>query len=65
MAQFAYEYIVLAVPMVRVYDCELENPPVCDFEMLDFLKKQQEADDAGESSDNPAWKELKNWKDEH
>jgi uncharacterized protein len=65
VAQFAYEYIVLAVPMVRVYDCELENPPVCDFEMLDFLKKQQEADDAGESSDNPAWKELKNWKDEH
>lgn len=65
VAQFAYEYIVLAVPMVRVYDCESEDPPVCDREMLNFLEKQQETDNTGNPSDNPAWKELKNWKDEH
>ena len=65
VAQFAYEYVVLSVPMVRVYDCQSEDPPVCDFEMLDFLEKQQEGDDAGKSSDNPAWNELKKWKDEH
>ncbi|MBK8042209.1 MAG: DUF177 domain-containing protein [Haliscomenobacter sp.] len=62
VAQFIYEYIVLAIPIIKVYDCWEENPPVCNQEMLKLLDAQEqpnEEEEGKEGEDNPLWKELK------
>lgn len=59
LAQFAYEYVVLAVPMIKVYDCQAESNPPCDQEMLDVLDQKREAE---EDTNNPFGEALKNWK---
>lgn len=38
VAPYIHEFITLALPMVRVYDCEAEEPRPCDMEMLAFLE---------------------------
>lgn len=62
VARFIYEFIVLAIPMIRVYDCELDEPRVCNLDMLDRLEKAEEPQDEPES-DNPLWDALKKFKD--
>jgi uncharacterized metal-binding protein YceD (DUF177 family) len=43
VAEYIYEYIILAMPMMRVLeDCEEELPPPCDFEMLKRIQKSEE-----------------------
>lgn len=61
VAQFIYEYIILAIPMIKVYDCSEENPPVCNQEMLELLEAQEQPkeEEGNEGEDNPLWKELK------
>lgn len=55
IAQEVYEYISLAIPITKVFDCEsLETPP-CDFEMLEKLHENQLMTDAP----NPIWDALK------
>lgn len=55
VAKFVYEYITLALPMIKVYDCEEEDPPVCNFENLDYLDNDAEE----EESTSSVWDELK------
>jgi uncharacterized metal-binding protein YceD (DUF177 family) len=57
VAKYAYEFICLAMPLIKVYDCENEQERVCNDEMLAYLE-QSEADEAQES-ENPIWEELK------
>lgn len=61
LAQFAYEYIVLGIPLIKVYDCESEQNPPCDDEMLDYLEQKEEAKEE-ENTNNPLRDALKNWK---
>jgi uncharacterized protein len=56
IAQFVYEYICLALPMIKVYDCEKDVPKPCDEEMLKYLKKDSES----EENNNPFKEALKN-----
>lgn len=56
IAKYVYEYISLAVPMIKVYDCENDEEPPCNEEMLDYL--DGEGDE--EPTDNPIWESLKN-----
>ncbi len=56
---YVYELIVLSLPMIKVYDCSGENPPVCDFEMLRFLEQQSDAPADAADEENPVWKNLK------
>lgn len=60
VAKYIYEYICLSLPLVKIYDCEQEDPPVCNFEMLKFLETdpQEEKEESGD----PVWDELKKLK---
>lgn len=58
LAALVYEFIVLAIPMIKVFDCESIDPPVCDQEMLDRL---EQAEEETEPEENPIWEALKNF----
>jgi uncharacterized protein len=63
---YAYEYVILAIPLIRAYDCQAEQNPPCNKEIFSILEKNAEKPDQVEESepntDNPLWSELKNWK---
>ena len=59
VAHFAYEYICLALPLIKTYDCENDENRVCNEEMLDFLEQEKE-ETKENSGANPIWDELKN-----
>jgi uncharacterized protein len=65
IAQFVYEYILLAMPLIKIYECEAEAELPCDQEMLDRLAlAPDEAEE--EQTNNPLWDALKDWdKDEN
>ncbi len=59
-APYAYEFVCLAIPMIKTYECQEEEEPPCNEEMLDRLG-MPEPDEAAEeeTADNPIWAELK------
>lgn len=67
VARYIYEYICLAMPLIRVYDCENDDPRPCNMEALRYLSNGQEAEEAAageeekeeEEAPNPIWDELK------
>ncbi len=52
-----YESIVLALPMINVYDCEEDDPVPCDKKVLEVLRNKEKEDS---DSTNPKWDVLKN-----
>jgi len=60
VADYIYEFIVLSIPIIKVYDCQEEEEVPCDFDMLDKLvgEPEEETPDP-DSSSNPLWEELK------
>jgi uncharacterized protein len=62
IAQFVYEYINLAVPLKKAYDCENDENPPCDFKTLAYLEKNiGEASVENEPENGSAWDALKDW----
>lgn len=60
LAPFAYELTVLALPMIKVYDCREGAPPYpCDEETLDRIAATEEASTKAEDAPSP-WDVLKN-----
>ncbi|MEM1120664.1 MAG: DUF177 domain-containing protein, partial [Bacteroidota bacterium] len=61
VAKFIYEYLSLAVPYIKTYDCESEEERPCDEAML---KRLNQANDKSSDSQgtNPIWDNLKNIK---
>ena len=64
VASLIFENIVLALPLITVYDCEEDEEPPCDFEMLDYLDDEESLpateDAGGEAQDGDSiWSELK------
>ncbi len=57
VAQFIYEFIVLAIPIIKVYNCEEDEQPACNQEMLDYLESEESSEP--EDTANPIWEELK------
>jgi uncharacterized metal-binding protein YceD (DUF177 family) len=55
-----YEFVCLAIPLIKAYDCAAEDPPPCDQEMLNFLEAQEEP--TPDEGNNPFRDALKNWK---
>jgi len=53
VARFIYEVICLAVPMIKTYNCEDENPKVCNEKVVNFLEKKEDSQES-----NPIWDEL-------
>ena len=65
VAQYIYEYINLAIPIRKVYDCENDENPPCDFATLNFLENQSDSTDGNSDDDDdvpPAWNALKDLK---
>jgi uncharacterized metal-binding protein YceD (DUF177 family) len=60
IAQFIYEYIHLSIPMIKVYDCQSEEEPPCNLDMLKYLEENEEKDSDQDQGDNPIWDALKN-----
>lgn len=42
VAQVIYEYILLSVPIIKVYDCVDENPRPCDMSVLEKIKNDDQ-----------------------
>lgn len=63
IADYVYEYIFLAMPMIKMYDCQAEATPPCDQDMLKYILQQEPGsdDDDDDDSGNPLWDALKNW----
>ncbi len=61
VAKYIYEYICLAVPLIRVYDCESDDPRPCNEEALNYLSNGGQAGEPEEEEKeaNPIWDELK------
>ena len=62
IAQFVYEYLLLAVPLIKTYDCTAEEPVPCDLDTLDRLEGKGDQQPTEASQDNPIWDALKDWK---
>ena len=63
IAPYAYEFICLSLPLIKVYDCEEDTPRPCDQEMLKYLSQNssssaEEAEEESQES-NPIWDALK------
>jgi uncharacterized protein len=54
IAPHVYEFVCLALPMIKVYDCEEDDPVPCDEQMLDYLEQSEETEQS-----NPIWEDLK------
>lgn len=57
VAEYIYEFIILAIPMIKTHDLADED---CDEEMLDYLDPIEDEDTADEP-ENPIWGALKNF----
>lgn len=55
VAEYLYEYVVLAIPIKKVIDCEKVDPKPCDFETLKRMENKQI------QGDHPFMDALKNW----
>ena len=55
IAQYVYEFILLSIPITKVYDCDAESVSPCDAEILKKLNSKDES----EAEDSP-WDILKN-----
>ena len=61
VAKFAYEFICLAIPMIKIYNCEAEENPPCNQDILDQLYLENKTEEK-EDIKNPVWEALKNLK---
>ena len=59
VAQYLYEFVVLALPISNVYDCQDEPNPPCNFEVLKHISNEE-----AEKKPSSVWDELKNLKDQ-
>ena len=56
VAQLLYEFILLSIPVQKVYDCENEQPQPCD---QDALSKLEEGEQQESADPNSIWDALK------
>lgn len=63
LAQYIYEFINLSLPIVKTYDCEDDENPPCDLDMLDKLYPEDEEDINDDKTGNPLWDQLKQIED--
>jgi uncharacterized protein len=61
VAKYLYEFTVLALPISNTYDCEHDEVPPCNFEVLQMLEKNAQ-DQQNSEGDNSIWDALKDLK---
>lgn len=57
ISELVFELIVLSVPLIKVYNCEIEDPKPCDQSMLNKLKESNSG--PSEMDKDPTWDILK------
>jgi uncharacterized protein len=58
LAKYLYEFSVLALPLVNTYDCDSDEEPPCNMDVLKLLAHEEADDDTAPSSGNPIWEAL-------
>ncbi len=56
LAKYLYEFTVLSLPIINRYDCKSDPKPPCNFDVLQYLKTEEDEDT---QADNPVWDVLK------
>ena len=56
LAQVIYEFILLSMPMIKVYDCHTEEKSPCNVQVLDKLEDEE----TQKSNQASVWDSLKN-----
>jgi len=56
LAQVVYEFILLSMPIIKVYDCDKEEDPPCNFDVLDKMDYDVSED---ENESTNVWDTLK------
>jgi uncharacterized protein len=59
VAKYIYEFICLSVPYHKTYDCENDEKPPCDFDVLNRISDEPLAEEKEEENKNP-FGDLKN-----
>ena len=59
VAQYIYEFICLAEPFLKVYDCENDDPRPCDFDVLNKITPSVSDETSEDTVKNP-FQDLKN-----
>jgi len=65
VSHFVYEFIGVSLPLVKIYECEDEDEPPCNFEVLARLNGGEESNDTDDSQEEDLgpWSELKKLND--
>ena len=58
VSKYVYEFICLSLPLIKVYDCDEEDPIPCDEAMLDRMDQAEEEASSG-TGNNPFGDALK------
>ena len=61
LAEYVYEFILLSMPIIKAYDCENDEKPPCNFQVLDKLGLTEQ-DDSEDNSVKGVWNSLKDLK---
>ena len=64
VSRFVYEFIILAMPIIRAYDCENDENRQCNEELLRYLQGEEEKREEPTGT-NPIWEELKKLKNDN
>ncbi len=60
VARYIYEFVVLSLPISNTYDCEDDEEPPCNYDVLDYLEQlSAEKDDDETPPDSSVWDALK------
>lgn len=59
VAPYIYEYVCLAMPFTKTYDCENDDVPPCDFELLKKISGSSDFAPDHKSEDNTLGSQLK------
>lgn len=59
VAPYIYEFVSLAIPITRVYDCENDEVPPCDFELLKKISGSSDFAPENKDEDNTLGSQLK------
>ncbi len=55
LANYLYEFSIMAIPFIKTYDCENDAKPPCNFDILGMIGKEEDF----KSTPNPVWEDLK------
>jgi uncharacterized metal-binding protein YceD (DUF177 family) len=62
IAPYVYDFVLLAMPLVKVIDCESMDVKPCDEQMLAYLREQAAGEPAADEEDDRPLKDLfKDW----